>query len=68
MEKNIFIIEPLWNSSQLVQEVGSAIRSDEYSNISLSSEESRNVNYALLLNNYLINHKNKMWLSPKLKN
>jgi len=50
MEKNIFIIEPLWNSSQLVQEVGRAIRSNEHSNISLSSEESRNVNVSISCN------------------
>jgi len=50
MEKNIFIIEPLWNSSQLVQEVGSAIRSDEHSNISLSSEELRNVSDSISCN------------------
>jgi len=50
MEKNIFIIEPLWNSSQLVQEVGHAIRSNEHSNILLSSEESRNVNVSISCN------------------
>ena len=50
MEKNIFIIEPQRNSSQLVQEVVRAIRSNEQSNISLSSEESRNINVSISCN------------------